>query len=1276
MHLLDTRFTLKRRLGSGGMGQVFEAFDGERGELVALKQLHERDAAAIYRFKREFRALADVAHPNLVTLYELFATEDDLFFTMELVDGVDLLTWVRGGPARPGHELPGLDARRLRHALRQTAAGIHALHVADKVHCDVKPTNILVTPEGRVVILDFGVVRDLAGSLAGSAEDSVGLVGAIDYMAPEVVRGEGARAESDWYSLGVILFQALTGRRPFEGSLGEMLSAKTRGAAPRVRTVGSETAELDAVADLATLCDALLARDFAGRPSGAEILARIECGCGDPDPDATASFARASGVDLESEDLALIGRRGIVAELEDAFAAGRRGEAVAVYVHGESGMGKTAFLRAALRHLVAERGALVLAGRCYKREMMPFKALDGVLDSLSRDLRSRTPREVEVVLPRHLRDLTRLFPVLLRVETIARIAERGEESADRPTRRQRAFAALREMLGRIAHRDPLVLYIDDLHWADEDSALLLGELLRPPDPPPLLLIASFRRDELVTRPSLHRLLEATGAADCRELALGPLDDGAAVELTRRLLDGASEEQVLEVVREAEGSPFFIEQLVGYVKAVRAVPERLVLGEMLKVRMAHLPEGAESMLRVLAVAGRPIDGATAYRAAGLEGDERPLAAALQAALFIRPSGAAEDLEIYHNRLRETLRADIDPVAEQSIHHALATALKARGVDDPEALYEHYLRAGDAEQAAEHAVRVAEKAAAALAFEQASRFYEHALELGVASEDPARRRGLIRGFADALGSTGRPGDAAVAYLDAAWGATPTEALQCRQLAAREYLAGGFLDEGAELLRDLAEKVDLAPPSNTPRRRIEEWIHRLRVEGLRRRPKTRAEEATLDELLRIDLAFAMSASMVAVQPKRAAWIQSRHLSMALQTGEPVRAARALALEALFTSRRGSRRRTERWLDAAFEVARGCDDPYALGNAMLHAGTTACLLGRWRDGAERSAAAERIFTERCRGAFWELTTARRFRLVCRLYLGELRELRRQVPMLLAQAVERGDVQAATQLRTRLNLVWLAADDPAGARREIETAMAEWSHEQGTHSQNINAVQGHCLSDLYEGRAELAWQRHEAHWEEIDKAEILSFEMLRIEALFFRGRMAVAAAAAGVDAAWDEALTTVRSIDRRRLPCARPLAWILRGGLAAARGEMVSAVGHLGEAVAHCEAQEMRLHAAAARRMRGELLGGEEGRAEIAQADGWMTRQLILRPDRLARVLVPGFVGGTRKAPLRTRRRGGEEEEVEEVRMPNRGNQASSGIVSAGAGRQDGRTSVPSGIK
>src|SRR5689334_10178224 len=163
------RFEVRGTLGAGGAGVVYRAFDRQLQREVALKHLRQASGRDLYRFKREFRALADIVHPNLVTLHELHASEGDWYFTMELVEGVSFIDWVRpsrtmSGPTRtradivasPVHEV------RLRGALVQLVDALIALHKAGKLHRDLKPSNVLVTQVGRLALLDFGLVSSVA----------------------------------------------------------------------------------------------------------------------------------------------------------------------------------------------------------------------------------------------------------------------------------------------------------------------------------------------------------------------------------------------------------------------------------------------------------------------------------------------------------------------------------------------------------------------------------------------------------------------------------------------------------------------------------------------------------------------------------------------------------------------------------------------------------------------------------------------------------------------------------------------------------------------------------------------------------------------------------------------------------------------------------------------------------------------------------------------------------------------------------------------------------
>jgi serine/threonine protein kinase len=360
-----------RVIGEGAMGVVYEAIDRERRQRVALKTLTNFGPDALYRFKNEFRALADVRHRNLVQLYELVVTDDDLvFFTMELVRGNDFRTYVcRSEPREAGGGTSSADMGRLRMALLGLAEGIQTIHLAGKLHRDVKPSNVLVTPEGRVVLLDFGVATEL--EVPPEEPRAPEMVGTARYMAPEQAVDGALTTASDWYSVGVMLYEVLVGRPPFVGSAFDVLQEKLT-----VEALAPSSSVSGVPDDLDGLCSALLRIDPQKRPSGTEILSKLREGLG-----TKTTVSLPSPADTDS---VFVGRESHLRQLRDAFETARAGRSITVRVAGALGMGKSTLVQRFLDEVIAQ--AVVLRGRAYERESIPYKAVDSVVDALTRHL--------------------------------------------------------------------------------------------------------------------------------------------------------------------------------------------------------------------------------------------------------------------------------------------------------------------------------------------------------------------------------------------------------------------------------------------------------------------------------------------------------------------------------------------------------------------------------------------------------------------------------------------------------------------------------------------------------------------------------------------------------------------------------------------------------------------------------------------------------------------------------------------------------------------------
>jgi hypothetical protein len=1208
-------YEVVRELGRGGMGVVYLARDlrsrtASAGREVALKVMQWLDPVTLYRFKSEFRTLAGLNHPNLVNLYELVQTGGQWFFTMELLQGTGLLAHVRGPanawrgqPLTPGEEV------RLRDALGQLADGLLALHGAGKLHRDVKPGNVMVTPEGRVVLLDFGLAADLDPSgRYRSAHPH--LLGTVCYMAPEQAACLPLTPAADWYAMGAVLYEALTGRAPFEGAPLEVLLRKREEDPPGPGTVVPDLPE-----DLAALCMELLRRDPAARPAGAEVRRRLG-----------ASRAPATAAPTP-EDL-LVGRAHHLEALGEALAAVRGGATVVMSVAGRSGAGKTALVRrfAAVVTGPQRGGTVVLAGRCYEQESVPYKALDSLVDALSRHLDGLPAAVVPGLLPRDVAALTRLFPVLRRVEAVAKAPQgKGDSFAARELRR-RGVAALRELLARMADRWPLVLIIDDLQWGDEDSAALLADLLQPPGPPALLLVGCYRSEDAEASPcvrAFRRLVLAGAPLVGRDLAVEPLDEAERRELALALLGPSIPQapgQAEVIARQSGGFPFFVHELVRYLGAGRRLGGSagaagdVTLGEVLWDRVLELAQGARALLEVVAVAGRPIRRADACAAAGLADGESALQA-LRGARLLRGAGPSErdEVETYHDRIRESVLAHLDAEARRGHHLRLAEVLQSTEPPaDPEMKAIHWLGAGERERAGGYYVQAAEQAREALAFDRAAKLYRQALELRRLDEVVGDERRLRAHLADALAGAGHGGEAAREYLAAAALAPEAEALDLRRRAALQYLSSGHVDEGLTALRQVLAAVGLAMPA-TPRRAFWGLVWqrlKLRLRGLGFRRQSE-RDVPPQELRCLDACSAAAVGLSMVDTIQGAYFQTRALLLALRAGEPGRLVSALALEGAHQAIGGRRAwgRAARLVEVAEALAQELDEPYRLAMVSLWRGVAAALAGDWLAGRAQCDQAEGIFRASCTGVMWELGTAHRFALWPLLYLGDLQEIRRRLPGLIKEARQRDDLYEETNLclviRTMLRL---ADDDPALARREVAELMARWS-QQGFHVQHMNRLFDEVQIDLYEDEGERAWRRIAEHWPLIERSHLLRVQQVRIFLRHLRGR---AALAAGVRV---QAARDAKALWRERVAWAEALAALLEAGLA---GKAPEAQVRLRDAAARCTEANLHLYAAAARRLLGERTAGAAGQALVDEADGWMARQGAKKPGQLARLLVP----------------------------------------------------------
>jgi eukaryotic-like serine/threonine-protein kinase len=1265
----SSRYQIYALIGQGSSGLVYKALDLAKNAPVALKSLKSLTPTEIYYLKTEFRALRDVYHPNLVQLFDLHVDEEQCYFTMELLEGQSFASFARMTPAALRDRQ--LDYAALRAALVQLADGLDALHGNGILHRDIKPNNVLVEAGGRAVLLDFGLSLSEHAHESDVSKSRV-LAGTPSYMAPELFQFVQPTAASDWYSVGIMLFEALTGQRPFPDPSAHF----ERFLAARTQSVPDPKLSSPSVPDdLRELTLRLLEWAPSERPTSDEVRRLLN-------GRATARAASES-LGLRADAQAFVGRAAELTLLHSAFAAARAGGRQPVCIEGLPGVGKTALIDHFLTQMHQVEQALILRSCCHEQEQVRYKAIDGLVDSLSHFLKLLEPHQLARITPRGLLALTKVFPVLARVPFSLPQGYDGL-SADPHVNVRRAFDALEQLISSIASDRPVILWIDDLQWTDEASIPRLRDLLWPSDPsdarkvdaPAPMTILSYRSEHgSDVLADLRR--GASGELACRRIALAPLDAAESRELFQRVCGAAAErgQAFGNLVAQAGGLPIFVIELAQFFRKSGRDPQLspdqpLEIDEILKQRLASLPPAHRLLLELVAAASRPLPEDLLARLAAAEVGAQGGIYTLCRQRLLRRSLAAgmPTVASYHDHIRRAVLPPEGSGALASRHREIANGLRSLPRQrrqqgdlqsfDAQALGEHFemlleqwLGAGENARVARYAAAAAKAAANRLEFARAAELLALALRI--------RARGALdwalrAKYARMLSNAGRAADAAKEYVCvgqalelASPAGAPPSALQLatqRVRAAEQFLYGGLLADGLRLLEEVFRALEIPFPAQGRSARFMSYRNRLSflptTLGWRRfKPRPTDRSIATDALLRLDTLWVAAKGMVMLDYAVGDVMTSRYLNEALHLREPSRALRAMGLEASVYANVGGpwmMRRSRELMARAWELAVSSNDPYDRAMLQICFTTIAWCGGRWRQCAEPAALALAGLAE-CAGTNFDVAIVQGFALSARVFLGELEKLRADVAVLLEDAERRGDQYIKNVFQSGyLVYLHLADDDPQRALVKAEATLEQAPTDRFT-SLHFHYFNGYTTAQLYSGNVWQAWAHVTENWPRVERAGFLMLGCIGAHLRDLRARTAVATAACGrgpnpgeVPAdrldelrAWTPsrllktAAADARSIERRSsLPHSSALASVIRAGISAVRGDASTWKSSLHAASEGFRAADMAMHEEAALLRLSEAEGGREEQARLAQR---MIERGIRHPERMMGLLVPG---------------------------------------------------------
>ena len=717
--LLDDRYNLGDEIGRGGLGVVYHAHDILLDREVAVKVV-EMDKLGIeegIRLLEEAQAAAKLNHPNIVAVFDAGESNGISYIVMERGLGKSL------------HEYKPDSLEEICVISRQICSALEYAHGQGIVHRDLKPENVILSESGSVKLTDFGLARPVASRVTSTGQIS----GTVFYIAPEVALGEKYDGRADLYALGVMLYELTTGRLPF--SAEDPLAVITQHihaplVPPRARNENIPPA-------LENLILRLLNKNPAERPASAAEVQRILAA---PDIlNAEIQPQEELSVLKRIERGSLVGRESELAEARNLWGWTLSGQGQTLLISGEPGIGKTRLVRE-ITTQVQVSGGRVFNGACYAEGGVPYAPFTQILRSAFDHYKIE-----DINLPNtSLAELFTLLPELLSLSPEIPISTQNDDPS---VERHRLFESILITFNNISEENPLMLVVEDIHWADSGTLQLLRHLARFTRNQKIMILTTFRDVVPVEAEVFHAmLLDLKRERLAAHQKLARLDRDQTEEMLEILFaEDITSESLDAIYDETEGNPFYIEEVC---KALvesgklyyqdgrwhRTGLDALEIPQSVRTviqrRVRVLPTESQEILQIAAVIGREFNFSTLMKACSIDEDilSENLRFCINAQLIEQTSwNGDESFSFAHALIPTTLVESMPASKRRELHLAAGMAVEENNPEDYEALALHFQRAGEANKAADYLLKAGDRARSLYASQEAIESYKHAMQI---------------------------------------------------------------------------------------------------------------------------------------------------------------------------------------------------------------------------------------------------------------------------------------------------------------------------------------------------------------------------------------------------------------------------------------------------------------------------------------------------------------------------------------------------------------------
>jgi len=745
--VIDHRYKILKKLGAGAMGDVYQVKDLKNDSLVALKLLSKKEttSATIIRFKREFRLLAELHHPNLCSVYDFGTLRDGRsYFTMEFVDGKDIFKAAKD-----------LSYEKIYPWVVQLCRVLEYIHSKGLIHYDIKPGNVLIHKTGDktvVRLMDFGLVGEQ------EAKDGTIIRGTFPYIAPEVMKGLAVDHRADLYSLGVLIYELFTRelvKLDKKNSFSSLLQQSIQLSSTLPSKIGTG---ISASSGLERLIVRLINSEPAGRFSRAnEVIKQIN-------RLSRVKFAFETKKTLEGYLLSsrFVGRDKEMDILKSLYKKAKQGESKVVLITGDVGIGKSRLLGEFKIFTQMERSHTFI-GYAHKDKITPLEPFYDIFSELINCIENWPNLFQSRELKLSLAILFKMFPKL----TIKRLKKNLPKLVPLDSKQEnlRTYDALTELITHcVSQLGEIVILLEDLHWADDLSVQFLEYLGRNIEKKNILICATCREEELMESKVLKRIINnMKNEGHLEQIELKPFTYKNLYSFLNSTITSTSNSSRLTryLMSKTDGNPFFVEEILRTLLQMRKVNigERIEIEELKKIRiprtiadvtLERITDLDENSLKIINFAAVLLKDFTFYlmkKLTGLEDNE------LSYSLWeLKRRGVIVEqnrrYQFYHVILREAVHKRLGDKEKRELNYQVGKILEKINKGKHERITEdlayYFINARDRKKGIRYGLQTAERCRDRYANEQAIRIYSGVLAL-LGNKEPRRRFGVLQKLA---------------------------------------------------------------------------------------------------------------------------------------------------------------------------------------------------------------------------------------------------------------------------------------------------------------------------------------------------------------------------------------------------------------------------------------------------------------------------------------------------------------------------------------------------